>query len=154
MTCQTFTGRDVHGLVAALYLPKHLTFKILRPRLHFWIQPSDCTNATRDSTRLDYAQVFLRGMLSWLKGKGHPDHPRLHDWDDVTGLTPAKVAAERNNPHLRPQMLLFAALNRKQPPFDEAWSISVSACSAPPCINADILHSVPLMRPSHANHTR
>lgn len=143
--CQTFKGRNVHGLVAALYLPKPLTFKILRPRLHFLIHACDRTNTARDTARIDYAQMFLRGVLTWLKGKGHPDHPLLHDWDDVTGLTPAKVAAERNNPLLRPRMLLFAALNREQPPFDEAWSISVSSATPPPRINVDISGSVPLV---------
>lgn len=124
MVYQTFFGTREAALIAALYVPKPVTFNNLWPRLRFVIAAIDRQNRARDVKRADYAQLFLRGVKSYLKGTGHPDHPSLYD---ITGVTAAQVEAERRNRTLRPHLLLFAVMNRRQPPADEAWHITVSA---------------------------
>lgn len=123
MGYQTFFGTRAAALIAAIYVPKPVTFDDLWPRLRFVTLPSGRENRTRDVKHDDYAQMFLRGVKSYLMGTGHPDHPSLHE---ITGVTAAQVEAERHNRTLRPRLLLFAVMNRPQPPADEAWRITVS----------------------------
>lgn len=117
------------ALVGTMYLPKPVTFDSLWPHLHFQIPTDGHGNANRDATRTDYAQLLIRAVKAYLMGEGHPDHPAL---SEATGITPDQIHDERNDPHLRARLLLLAVLNKRQPPRQPSWKITVSRALTSP----------------------
>lgn len=106
-----------------MYILPMVDASALIPRLRFEISGAE-RRLARSKTRHDFAQLFGRAILRYLKGLGHPEHEVITEFQT---LTQGDIASESGSPHTRAKLLLAAFTESKLLPREDSdWNLKVS----------------------------
>ncbi|KZP07553.1 hypothetical protein FIBSPDRAFT_965558 [Athelia psychrophila] len=115
-----FPPERIKSLIAGLYIPPIVDASALIPRLCFEISGAE-RRVARSRTRHDFAQLFGRAILRYLKGLGHPEHEVITEFQT---LTQGDIASESGSSHTRANLLLAAFTESKLLPREDIdWNL-------------------------------
>lgn len=107
-----------------MYAPRSVDPSVLVPRLQFTISGAE-RRAARTKTRKGYAQLFVRAVHRYIKGRGHPDHSLMTEFRTVSQ---ANLVGALGNVGTRSQILLTAFTESNELPRDDLpWTLQVGS---------------------------
>lgn len=106
-----------------MYCPRPVDPTALVPRLRFTISGPE-RRAARSKTCKGYAQLFVRAVHRYIKGRGHPEHRLMREFQTVAQ---EDVVAALGNTGTRSEILLAAFTESTQlVREDDPWTLQVS----------------------------
>lgn len=106
-----------------MYIPRIVDAGALIPRLLFEISGGE-RRLARSTRRERFAQLFVRAIVRYLEGLGHPEHDVITDFQM---LTEHDIASESGSRHTRANLLLVAFTESKLLPREDSdWNLKVS----------------------------
>lgn len=98
---QYFHPQDILSLIAGLWNPRRVAPEVVTTRLLFEIE-GRARKIEKTHTRQLFAQLFLRSIVRYVEGTGHPEHSLV---TDPGILSAVDIAHERGNKYTRPSLM-------------------------------------------------